>query len=76
VSSPPRRVRSLLRVPSCDLLRRFVRAYARVIPRHAFVELLESCMAVGLTTIVTSVIELLFEWAVTAEIRKQCDQQE
>jgi hypothetical protein len=56
-------------------IRRFVRAYARVIPRHAFVELLESCMAVGLTTIVTSVIELLFEWAVTAEIRKQCNQQ-
>jgi len=56
-------------------IRRFVRAYARVIPRHAFVELLESCMAVGLTTIVTSVIELLFEWAVTAEIRKQGEQQ-
>jgi hypothetical protein len=51
-------------------IRRFVRAYAGVIPRHAFVELLESCVAVGLTTIVTSVIELLFEWAATGEIRK------
>jgi hypothetical protein len=56
-------------------IRRFVRAYAGVIPRHAFVELLESCVAVGLTTIVTSVIELLFEWAATGEIRKQCEQQ-
>ena len=28
-------------------------------------------MAVGLTTIVTSVIELLFEWADTGEIRKK-----
>lgn len=46
-------------------IRHFVRAYSGVIPRHAFVELLESCMAVGLTTIVTSVIELLFEWAAT-----------
>jgi hypothetical protein len=56
-------------------IRRFVRDYAVVIPRHAFVDLLESCMAVGLTTIVTSVIELLFEWAETGEIRKKCDQQ-
>jgi hypothetical protein len=56
-------------------IRRFVRSYAGVIPRHAFVELLESCMAIGLTTIVTSVIELLFEWSQTGEIRKKCDQQ-
>jgi hypothetical protein len=56
-------------------IRRFVRAYAGVVPRHAFVELLESCMAVGLTTIATSVIELLFEWAATGEIRKKCEQQ-
>ena len=56
-------------------IRRFVRAYAGVIPRHAFVELLESCMAVGLTTIVTSVIELLFEWAATGKIRKKSEQQ-
>ena len=56
-------------------IRRFVRTYAGVIPRHAFVELLESCVAVGLTTIVTSVVELLFEWAETGEIRKPCEQQ-
>lgn len=56
-------------------IRRFVRAYAGVIPRHALVEMLESCMAVGLTTIVTSVIELLFEWAETGEIRKKSEQQ-
>ncbi len=49
-------------------IRRFVRAYAGVVPRHTFVALLESCMAVGLTTIVTSVIELLFEWAETGSI--------
>jgi hypothetical protein len=55
-------------------IRRFVRSYAHVIPRHAFVSLLECCMAVGLTTIVTSVIELLFEWAVTGEIRKKSEQ--
>lgn len=56
-------------------IRRFVRAYAGVIPRHALVEMLESCMAVGLTTIVTSVIELLFEWAETGGMRKKSAQQ-
>jgi len=55
-------------------IRNFVCAYAEVIPRHAFVEMLESCMAVGLTTIVTSVVELLLEWAETGLIRKTCDQ--
>ncbi len=56
-------------------IRRFVKSYAEVIPRHAFVELLESCMAVGLTTIVTSVIELLFEWSRNGKIRERCEQQ-
>lgn len=55
-------------------IRRFVRSYAAVIPRHAFVELLEACMAVGLTTIVTSAIELLFEWSETGRIRKRGEQ--
>jgi hypothetical protein len=55
-------------------IRRFVRSYAVVIPRHAFVELLEACMAVGLTTIVTSTIELLFGWSRTGQIRKRGEQ--
>jgi len=55
-------------------IRHFVRFYSGVIPRHAFVELIESCMAVGLTTIVTSVIELLFEWAETGVVREKCNQ--
>lgn len=55
-------------------LRNFVRAYSMLIPRHSFVELLESCMTVGLTTILTSTIELLSDWANTGEIRKKYDQ--
>jgi len=55
-------------------IRRFVRSYAGIIPRHALVELLESCMAIGMTTILTSVIEILFQWADTAEIRVKCEQ--
>ena len=57
-----------------DDIRRFVRSYADIIPRHAFVELLESCVAVGLTTILTSVIEVLFEWTETGEIRNSREQ--
>ena len=49
-------------------MRRFVRAYATVIPRHAFVELLESCVALGMTTVLTSVIEILLEWEKTGKI--------
>jgi len=55
-------------------IRVFIREYGDLIPRHAFVDLLESCIAIGLTTIVTSVIEVLFEWAETGEIRKRNEQ--
>ena len=55
-------------------IRRFVRAYADILPRHAFVALLESCMAVGLTTIITSVFELLLKWAETGELPGNSEQ--
>lgn len=55
-------------------LRHFIRGYANVIPRHSFVEMLESCMSVGITTILISVIELLFEWVDTGTIPHKCDQ--
>jgi hypothetical protein len=56
-------------------IRRFVRSYANVIPRQAFVGMLESCMAVGLTTIFTSVSEILFNWSVKGEILTVNDQE-
>jgi hypothetical protein len=56
-------------------IRRFVRSYAGIIPRHAFVELLESCIAVGMTTILMSAIEILFEWAETGAVRKNSEQE-
>ncbi len=63
--------RSIAKSASHDFsedIRQFIRAYAEVIPRHAFVELLESCMSVGLTTIITSTFEILFQWARTGQI--------
>ncbi|MXZ21991.1 MAG: hypothetical protein F4Y84_15535 [Caldilineaceae bacterium SB0665_bin_25] len=52
-------------------MRRFVRAYAVAIPRQVFVELLESCISVGMTTILTSAIEILLEWEETGRIRQR-----
>lgn len=49
-------------------IRRFVRSYAGFIPRHAFVDLLESCVATGMTTVFTCVVEILLKWAETGDI--------
>lgn len=56
-------------------IRRFVKSYAPVVPRHAFVDLLESCVATGMTTILTSVIEILFAWSENGDIVPKRDQQ-
>ena len=44
-------------------IRKFVRSYANEIPRQAFVEMLESCMAIGLASIVTCSVEIMLNWA-------------
>lgn len=55
-------------------MRRFVRAFADPAPRHALVEMLESCIAVGLTTILTSTVDMLFGWADTGAAPARADQ--
>lgn len=52
-------------------IRHFVRAYAGILPRHAFVDLLESCVATGMTAILTSAVEMLFDWAETGDITER-----
>lgn len=49
-------------------IRRFVRSYARSIPRHALTEMLESCIAVGMATILASTVEILLQWSDTGEV--------
>lgn len=56
-------------------IRRFVRSYAGTMPRQAFVVTLESCVAVGLTTILNSVVEIMLEWAHTGQVRNSREQQ-
>ena len=51
-----------------DDIRRFVRSYADSAPRHALVDMLESCISLGLTTIVTSTVEVLFHWEATGRV--------
>ena len=57
-----------------DDIRRFLRAYATPAPRHTLVEMLESCIAIGLTTILTSAVEMLFRWARTGEVPSRGEQ--
>ena len=49
-------------------IRRFVRSYASVVPRHALTDMLESCVATGMTAILTSVVEILFDWSDTGHL--------
>lgn len=44
-------------------IRRFMRSYAREVPRLALVDMLEACIAVGMTTVLTSVMQTLFKWS-------------
>ena len=55
-------------------IRRFVRAYAEPVPRHALVEMLESCVAIGLMTILTSTVELLLRWSETGDVPARKEQ--
>lgn len=56
-------------------IRKYVRAYANQIPRQAFVELLESCLAIGLTSITTSSVEMVLNWAMEGDILHAKDQE-
>ena len=51
-----------------DDIRRFVRSYADSAPRQVFVDMLESCITIGLTTIVTSTVDVLSRWAAAGSV--------
>ena len=57
-----------------DDIRRFLLEYASLAPRHNLVEMLESCIAIGLTTILTSTVEMLFRWADKGEVPSRGEQ--
>lgn len=45
-----------------------MRSYADSTPRHAFVDMLESCITIGLTTILGSTVQVLFHWEATGRV--------
>ena len=49
-------------------IRRYVREYARTTPRQAFLELLESCIAIGLTATLTNTIDVILAWSDDGEV--------
>lgn len=55
-------------------MRRFVRSFADPIPRHSLVDMLESCIAIGLNSILTNTVELLLLWSETGVV-PDCDKQ-
>ena len=55
-------------------IRRFVRSYASEVPRLALVDMLEVCIATGVTTILMSVVEILFRWLERGEVSQPADQ--
>ena len=56
-------------------IRNFVRAYADITPRYAFIDMLEACISTGMTATLTSVVAMLFAWSDTGAIPpKHCQQ--
>ena len=55
-------------------IRRFIRTYANIMPRQTLVALVESCISVGLTTIMGSVVELMLDWGDTGQLHPKKDQ--
>ena len=49
-------------------IRRFIRHYAHPAPRQVLVEMLESCIAVGMTTILTNTVEMLSSWTLDGKV--------
>ncbi len=55
-------------------IRRFIRVYSETIPRNTFVEMMESCISTGMTTILTSVVGILTTWDDTGELLPKNEQ--
>ena len=55
-------------------IRRFVREYASIMPRHCFVSTLEACIAIGMTTILLSTVDVLCEWSEHGTIKGKVEQ--
>ena len=55
-------------------IRRFVRSYASIMPRHCFIATLEACIATGMTAIFSSTVDILCDWAESGKIKGKSEQ--
>ena len=55
-------------------IRLFLKAYAKSLPRHHLIEMLESCMAIGLTSMLTATAKTISYWAEEGRIHEKADQ--
>lgn len=58
----------------CKDLSVFVQAYGKTIPRQTFLQMLESCLSLGLTNIYLSTAAMLFEWERTGNVPEKKEQ--
>jgi hypothetical protein len=56
-------------------LRIFLRAYGRTIPRQSFLPMLESAFCVGLSNVLLSTAEMLYDWRIDGHLPEQRHQQ-
>ncbi|MBF2734479.1 MAG: hypothetical protein ISN26_00010 [Betaproteobacteria bacterium AqS2] len=55
-------------------IRLFLRAYSSSLPRYCLIEMLESCMAIGLVSMLTAATKTISYWAEEGRIHKKADQ--
>ncbi|WP_156013143.1 hypothetical protein [Thioalkalivibrio sp. HK1] len=55
-------------------IRLFLKAYSKSIPRHHLIEMLESCMAIGLTSMLTATTKTVSYWAEEGRIHEKENQ--
>ncbi|WP_156013142.1 hypothetical protein [Thioalkalivibrio sp. HK1] len=55
-------------------IRLFLKSYAKSIPRHYLIEMLESCMAIGLTSMLTATTKAVSYWAEEGRIYEKENQ--
>ncbi len=55
-------------------IRLFLAAYSKSLPRHRLIEMLESCMAIGLTSMLSASAKTISYWVEEGRIHDQADQ--
>ena len=57
-------------------VRKYLRAYADRTPRQSLLETLECCLAVGLTSVISSIVQIMDEWGESGDVdgdKRPCD---